>query len=193
MQELGAKEHLVSNVPLKNTPSHFHVLSSYPETFSHIKANQLCEIQSNFDLKCSWKQPVPVFNLHRAFRKAVVKALMKNVNLDPEVIGNHGLVSNLLSEILERVAADQLQTPLNINSLHVNFKSAMEMLQHWGGPSLHAKWFADDHWWRKESCFRSRLIKQQIAPLIMFILPNADNTKKLIWYVWTANKTVQMA
>lgn len=55
---------------------------------------------------------------------------MKNVNLDPEVIGNHGLVSNLLSEILERVAADQLQTPLNINSLHVNFKSAMEMLQH---------------------------------------------------------------
>lgn len=73
---------------------------------------------------------MPVFNLHRAFRKAVVKALMKNVNLDPEVIGNHGLVSNLLSEILERVAADQLQTPLNINSLHVNFKSAMEMLQH---------------------------------------------------------------
>ena len=53
---------------------------------------------------------------------------MKNVNLDPEVFGNHGLVSNLLSEILERVAADQLQTPLDTNSLHVNFKSAIEML-----------------------------------------------------------------
>ena len=61
-----------------------------------------------------------------AFKKAVVKPLIKKPNLDPEVLGNYCPVSNLpyLSKILERAVADQLQAHLNTNGLHVKFQSA---------------------------------------------------------------------
>ena len=61
-----------------------------------------------------------------AFKKAVVKPLIKKPNLDPEVLGNYRPVSNLpyLSKILERAVADQLQAHLDTNSLHVKFQSA---------------------------------------------------------------------
>ena len=61
-----------------------------------------------------------------AFKKAVVKPLIKKPNLDPEVLGNYRPVSNLpyLSKILERAVADQLQAHLDTNGLHVKFQSA---------------------------------------------------------------------
>ena len=60
----------------------------------------------------------------KAFKKAVVKPLIKKSNLDPEVL--YRPVSNLpyLSKILERAVADQLQTRLDANSFHVKFQSA---------------------------------------------------------------------
>ena len=61
-----------------------------------------------------------------AFKKAVVKLLIKRPNLDPEVLGNYRPVSNLpyFSKILERAVADQLQAHLDTNGLHVKFQSA---------------------------------------------------------------------
>ena len=61
-----------------------------------------------------------------AFKKAVVKPLIKKPNLDPEVLGNYRPVSNLpyLSKILERAVVDQLQAHLDTNGLHVKFQSA---------------------------------------------------------------------
>ena len=61
-----------------------------------------------------------------AFKKAVVKPLIKKPNLDPELLGNYRPVSNLpyLSKILERAVADQLQAHLDTNGLHVKFQSA---------------------------------------------------------------------
>ena len=61
-----------------------------------------------------------------AFKKAVFKLLIKKPNLDPEVLSNYRLVSNLpyLSKILERVVADQLQAHLDTNGLHVKIQSA---------------------------------------------------------------------
>ena len=61
-----------------------------------------------------------------AFKKAVVKPLIKKPNLDPEILGNYRPVSNLpyLSRILERAVADQLQAHLDTNGLHVKFQSA---------------------------------------------------------------------
>ena len=60
----------------------------------------------------------------RVFKKAVVKPLIKKSNLDPEVL--YRPVSNLpyLSKILERAVADQLQTHLDVNNLHVKFQLA---------------------------------------------------------------------
>ena len=59
-------------------------------------------------------------------KKAVVKPLIKRSNLDPEVLSNYRPVSNLpyLSKILERAVADQLQTHLDVNNLHVKFQLA---------------------------------------------------------------------
>ena len=61
-----------------------------------------------------------------AFKKAVVKPLIKKPNLDPEVLGNYRPVSNLpyLSKIFERAVANQLQAHLDTNGLHVKFQSA---------------------------------------------------------------------
>ena len=61
-----------------------------------------------------------------AFKKAVVKPLIKKPNLDPEVLGNYRPVSNLpyLSKIFERAVANQLQAHLDTNDLHVKFQSA---------------------------------------------------------------------
>ena len=61
-----------------------------------------------------------------AFKKAVVKPLIKKPNLDPEVLGNYRPVSNLpyLSKILERAVADQLQAHLDTNGLQFKFQSA---------------------------------------------------------------------
>ena len=61
-----------------------------------------------------------------AFKKAVVKPLIKKPNLDPEILDNYRPVSNLpyLSKILERAVADQLQAHLDTNGLHVKFQSA---------------------------------------------------------------------
>ena len=62
----------------------------------------------------------------KAFKKAVLKPLIKKSNLDPEVLSNYRPVSKLpyLSKILERAVADQLQTHLDANHLHVKFQSA---------------------------------------------------------------------
>ena len=61
-----------------------------------------------------------------AFKKAVVKPLIKTLDLDPEVLGNYRPVSNrpYLSKILEKAVADQLQANLDTNGLHVKFQSA---------------------------------------------------------------------
>ena len=61
-----------------------------------------------------------------AFKKAMVKPLIKKPNLNPEVLGNYCPVSNLpyLSKILERAVADQLQAHLDTNGLHVKFQLA---------------------------------------------------------------------
>ena len=63
-----------------------------------------------------------------AFKKAVVKPLIKKPNLDPEVLGNYRPVSNLpyLSKILERAVADQLQAHLDTNGLHVKFQVGIQ-------------------------------------------------------------------
>ena len=57
-------------------------------------------------------------------KKAIVKPLNKKPNLDPEVLSNYRTVSNLpyLSKNLERAVADQLDTHLDANNLHVKFQ-----------------------------------------------------------------------
>ena len=62
-----------------------------------------------------------------AFKKAVVKPLIKRPNIDPEVLANYRPVSSklpYLSKILERAVADQMQANLDTNGLHVKFQSA---------------------------------------------------------------------
>ena len=62
----------------------------------------------------------------RAFRKAVVKPLIKRPNHDPEILSNYRPVSNLpyLSKILEKAVSDQSQTHVDANNLHVKFHLA---------------------------------------------------------------------
>ena len=50
--------------------------------------------------------------VQKAFKKAVVKPLIKKSNLDPEVLSNYRPMSNLsyLSKTLKRAVADQLHT-----------------------------------------------------------------------------------
>ena len=57
--------------------------------------------------------------------KAVVNPLIKKSTLDFEVLSNYRPVSNLpcLSKTLERASADQSQTHLDANNLHVKFQS----------------------------------------------------------------------
>ena len=64
--------------------------------------------------------------VQKAFKKAVVKPLIKKSNLDPEVLSNYRPVSNLpyLSKIQEKEVADQLQTHIDANNLHAKFQSA---------------------------------------------------------------------
>ena len=62
-----------------------------------------------------------------AFKKAVVKPLIKRPNTDPEVLANYRPVSGklpYLSKILERAVADQMQANLDTDGLHVKFQSA---------------------------------------------------------------------
>ena len=62
----------------------------------------------------------------QAFKKAIVKPLLKKHNLDPETLSNFRPVSNLpfLSKVLERAVSDQLVAHLERNDLQVKFQSA---------------------------------------------------------------------
>ena len=61
-----------------------------------------------------------------AFKKAIVKPLIKKSGLDPETLSNYRPVSNLpfLSKILEKAVAEQLVAHLDANNLQVKFQSA---------------------------------------------------------------------
>ena len=62
----------------------------------------------------------------QCFKHALVKPLLKKSNLDPELLKNYHLVSNLpfLSKVLERVVLTQLMTHLETHNLLEPFQSA---------------------------------------------------------------------
>lgn len=54
-----------------------------------------------------------------------VKALLKKPSLDPTILSNYRPISNVsfISKILEKVVLEQLQSPLDLNSVFEEFKS----------------------------------------------------------------------
>ena len=135
-----AKQHFVSSVPPAHMFSYFHALSR-DQILKLIHASKpttaaVDPVSTKFVLEFT-NVLLPVFQkivnlslesstVTKAFKKVVVKPLIKKSNLDPEVLSNYRPVSKLpyLSMILERAVADQLQTHLDANNLHVKFQSA---------------------------------------------------------------------
>ena len=133
-----AKQHFVSSVPPAHMFSYFHALSR-DQILKLIHASKpttaaVDPVSTKFVLEFT-NVLLPVFQkivnlslesgtVTKAFKKVVVKPLIKKSNLDPEVL--YRPVSNLpyLSKILERAVADQLQTRLDANNFHVKFQSA---------------------------------------------------------------------
>ena len=62
----------------------------------------------------------------QCFKLALMKPLLKKSNLDPELLKNYHLVSNLpfLSKVLERVVLTQLMTHLEAHNLMETFQLA---------------------------------------------------------------------
>ena len=135
-----AKQHFVSSVPPAHMFSYFHALSR-DQILKLIHASKpttaaVDPVSTKFVLEFT-NVLLPVFQkivnlclesgtVPRAFKKAVVKRLIRKSNLDPEILSNYRPVSNLpyLSKTLERAVANQLQTHLEANNLHVKFQSA---------------------------------------------------------------------
>ena len=67
----------------------------------------------------------------RAFKKAVVKPLIKKSNLDPEVLSNYRPMSNLsyLSKTLKRAVADQLHTYLEASICMSSFSRCIDVVK----------------------------------------------------------------
>ena len=64
------------------------------------------------------------------FKQAIIKPLLKNYSLDPNVLSNYRPVSNLpfLSKVLERLVINQLMNHIKSNVLQEVYQSAYKSM-----------------------------------------------------------------